>query len=465
MEEEQKPTLCLFEDDRYTNFLPLDLNRPIFDLFLGTQTLGSRIIAEIGPEKVVLLCRDYLAGVVRESADFDEGETVVLVNETVDEEMIFINGRLLAYGDELGELIALLDTEKIIHKKGVPVAARLMGTNAVSFIERLTACHSDDAVVKDLHAIRDTSSKEETRVPKKNVTKEPIKDGWAISWAEEQKVKIEETGLKLLSYYWQLIEENSNCIRDDFEKSPLRGSSPDSALFQGVDLINEEDIVIGAEVEVRSGTVLDASEGPIVIADGASIEPNAIINGPCYVGERSIIRGGAKIGHGTSIGLECRIGGEVEESIISPYTNKQHEGFLGHSYIGSWVNIGAGSCNSDLKNNYSPVKAWCAGRLKDTGRTFLGAVIADHSKIAINTGLNTGTVIGFNTNILTTCFPPKFVPSFTWDVEPKPVEFELNRALKTARVMMDRRNVNCSEEMAGLLKTIHRFCRQSGRTI
>ena len=295
--------------------------------------------------------------------------------------------------------------------------------------------------------------------------KKPVEEGWVVSWAGEQGVEIAETGSKLLSFYWQLIEENSNCIRDDFEKNPLRGSSPDSALFKGVDLIKEEDIVIGAEVEVLSGTVLDASEGPIVIDDGASIEPNAIINGPCYVGKKSIIRGGAKIGHGTSIGIECRIGGEVEESIISPYTNKQHEGFLGHSYIGSWVNIGAGSCNSDLKNNYSPVKVWCVGRMKDTGRTFLGVIIADHSKIAINTGLNTGTVIGFNANILLSCFPPKFVPSFTWELEPEPVEYKLDKAIKTAQVMMDRRDVTCSEKMAELFRTIHRFCKQSGRTI
>ncbi len=465
MEEEQKPTLCIFEDDRYTNFLPLALNRPVFDLFIGTQTLGGRIVTEIGPEKLVLLCRAYMAGVVRESATGNEGWPAVLVNEPVDEDTIFINGRLLAYGKELRELIALLDKEKILHKKGVPVAARLMGSNAVGFFERLSSTLGDDAVIKDFNAIRDASSKQVAKPSKREAAKEPKDAGWIVSWAEGENVDVEETSIKLLSYYWQLIEENSNCIRDDFEKSPLRGSSPDSALFKGVDLINEEDIVIAAGVEVRSGTVLDASEGPIVIAEGVSIEPNAIINGPCYIGKRSIIRGGAKIGHGTSLGMECRIGGEVEESVVSPYTNKQHEGFLGHSYIGSWVNIGAGSCNSDLKNNYSPVRVWCAGRMKDTGRTFLGAVVADHSKIAINTGLNTGTVIGFNSNILMTCFPPKFVPSFTWELEPEPIEFELDRALKTAKVMMDRRNVACSEEMAELFRAIHRFCKQSGRTI
>jgi UDP-N-acetylglucosamine diphosphorylase/glucosamine-1-phosphate N-acetyltransferase len=464
MEEEQKPTLCLFEDDRYINFLPLALNRPIFDLFLGTQTLGSRLIAEIAPEKIILICRSYLAAVTREGAAPEEGGPSVSVNEKPEDETLFINGRLLAYGKELGELTELLDGEKVLHKKGVPIAARLSGPNAASFFERLSIPLGDDEVLKDFQAIRDISAKGETKSVKKKESKEPD-EGWIASWAEENGVPAAETGAKLLSFYWQLIEENSNCLRDDFEKNPLRGSAPDSALFKGVDLINEEDIVIGAEVEVRSGTVLDASEGPIVLADGVRIEPNAIINGPCYVGKSSIIRGGAKVGHGTSLGMECRIGGEVEESIISPYTNKQHEGFLGHSYIGSWVNIGAGSCNSDLKNNYSPVRAWSAGRMKDTGRTFLGVVIADHSKIAINTGLNTGTVIGFNSNILMTCFPPKFVPSFTWELEPEPSEFELEKALKTAQVMMDRRNVTCSEAMAELFKTVHRFCKQSGRTI
>ena len=216
---------------------------------------------------------------------------------------------------------------------------------------------------------------------------------------------------------------------------------------------------------MRSGTVLDASEGPILIADRVSIEPNAIINGPCFIGAGSIVRGGAKLGHGTSLGEECRIGGEVEESIISPYTNKQHEGFIGHSYIGSWVNIGAGSCNSDLKNNYSHVKAWCAGSIKETGRMFLGVIVADHAKIAINTRINTGTVIGFNSNVLTSGFPPKFIPSFTWTLEPELVEFDLEKALTTARRMMDRRNVEFTAETEELFRTIHRFCKQSGRSI
>jgi UDP-N-acetylglucosamine diphosphorylase/glucosamine-1-phosphate N-acetyltransferase len=465
MEEQASPiTLCIFEDIRYLNFLPLVLDRPVFDLFIGTQTLGRRIVEEMDAQRLVLLCRPYLAATVAQQYAAQESGRAVSVNVIQEEETIFLNGRLLAYGRELKNLLETLEGNQVIHKKGVAVAARLSPEHAKAFLDYLSAPISDDELLRSIQAFKGMAA--DAGKPARK-TKQPVEEeaNLLVRWAEGRNVPVAETGAKLLSYYWQLIEENSACIRDDFEKNPLRGSAPDSALFKGVDVIKEEDIVIGAEVEVRSGTVLDASEGPILIADGVRIEPNAIINGPCFIGANSIVRGGAKIGHGSSLGMECRVGGEVEESIVSPYTNKQHEGFLGHSYIGSWVNIGAGSCNSDLKNNYGSVKAWCAGKIKETGRIFLGTVIADHSKIAINTGLNTGTVVGFNSNVVATGFPPKFVPSFTWQLEPEIEEFELDKALKTARLMMDRRNVEFTGEIKELFGTIHRFCRQSGRTI
>lgn len=463
MEEQASPVnLCIFEDARYLNFLPLVLNRPVFDLFLGTTTLGRRIIDEVDPQTVTLVFRHYLASSVGTQLPREEGGRTFLIGELGEGETIFLNGRLLAYGNELSVLLSELQGGTMMHKKGVAVAARLSGDDAAGFLEKISEPLSDEAVHKDMQSMKKRGAAEETKGKRKPKEEEDLS---LVQWAEERKIGVAETGTKLLSFYWQLIEENSACIRDDYEKNPLRGSAPDSALFKGVDVINEEDIVIGAEVEVRSGTVLDASAGPIVIADRVGIEPNAIINGPCYIGEGSIVRGGAKLGNGTSLGRECRIGGEVEESVISPYTNKQHEGFLGHSYIGSWVNIGAGSCSSDLKNNYGHVRAWCAGAMKDTGRMFLGAVISDHAKIAINTRLNTGTVIGFSSNVLTGGFPPKFIPSYTWILEPEPVEFDLERAILTARRMMDRRNIEFAPETEELFRTIHRFCRQSGRSI
>ena len=464
MEEETSPVnLCIFEDTRYLNFLPLVLNRPVFDLFIGTQTLGKRIIDEVDPDTVILVCRNYLQAYVKKR--FSEGESprTLLVGEPAEGEIVFLNGRLLAYGTELSDMLSDLQGGTVMHKMGVAVAAKLSGTDAAAFLEMISEPLSDEAVQKDIQSLKKRAAAEGPEA--KTKTDEAKMSDGLVRWAEEKGIGTVETGVKLLSFYWQLIEENSSCIRDDFEKNPLRGSAPDSALFKGVDVINEEDIVIGAEVEVRSGTVLDASEGPIVIADRVRIEPNAIINGPCFIGERSIIRGGAKLGEGTSIGKDCRIGGEVEESVVMDHTNKQHEGFLGHSYIGSWVNIGAGSCNSDLKNNYGHVRAWCAGSIKDTGRMFLGVIVADHAKIAINTRLNTGTVIGFGSNVLTIGFPPKFIPSFTWELEPEIVGSDLERSLVTAKRMMDRRNVGFDGETDDLFRMIHRFCKQSGRSI
>jgi UDP-N-acetylglucosamine diphosphorylase/glucosamine-1-phosphate N-acetyltransferase len=416
---------------------------------------------EVNPENLHLLCRPYLAPVLTETLEEREGECPTHVNKQPEGEVLFLNGRLLALGSELCEIVQNLPEDTVLHKNGIAVAARLGGERAAAFTEYLSTPLSDDTVIKLMQTIKEMKSGKASRKSGDN------EEGAAAmeAWAHKNGVNLDSTGAMLLSYHWQLIGENGRCIVDDFKKTPVRGTAPEAELFKGVDIINEDDIIIGAEVEVRSGTVLDASGGPIIVADRVQIEPNAIIYGPCFIGEDSIIRGGAKIGHETSLGRECRIGGEVAESVIASFTNKQHEGFLGHSYVGSWVNLGAGCNNSDLKNNYSTVRAWCAGELKETGRRFLGAVIGDNSKIAINTGLNTGTVIGFNANVVTIGFPPKFVPSFTWALDPDFQEFDLSKAATTAEIVMDRRNITYTPAMAELLKTIYRFWRQSGHSI
>jgi len=458
-------SICIFEDERFPNFFPLSLDRPVFEIDIGSSSIRKRIIDESGAERVSLLCRPYLARTLQKALK-GAGEGVeFLVNEPPSQDTLFVNGRLLALGDDMHELTGTLEPDSIIHKNGIPVAAYLSEEKVGGFCSFLGGFLSDDAMVKIVQNIKKISEggevqgneSEEQRIEKRV---EKLSD-----WAKAQSVRLKDTKVKLISHIWQLMGENRDCITDDFRKNPLRGSAPDSDLFKGVDIIKEEDIVIGSDTEVKSGTVLDASEGPIIIEDNVKIEPNAIIYGPCYIGSGSIIRGGAKIGHGTSVGRYCRIGGEVEETIFSPYTNKQHEGFIGHSYISSWVNIGAGSCNSDLKNNYGYVKAWSVGRIKDTGRRFLGVIIGSHSKVAINTRFNTGTVVGFNANVMTTGFPPKFIPSFSWQVEPEFKEFDLSKAMETARTMMARRDVDFTEDDEELFKAIHRFVKLSSFNI
>ncbi|HSG29738.1 MAG TPA: hypothetical protein VLA34_14755, partial [Candidatus Krumholzibacterium sp.] len=404
------------------------------------------------------VCREYLSAVLKEQLDSVEQERDLSVNEVPEGEVLFINCRLLAYGDEIEELCALLENDSVLEKNGFPVIARLSADKAGDFLDFLLAPLTDDSVGRLFNSLKDAAQKggDDDGMAGDDGLKE---------WCGGHGVSVRPTGAKLVSYYWQLIGENGKCIVDDFGKNPLRGAAPESELFRGVDLIKEEDILIGADVEVRSGTVLDASAGPIVISDGVGIEPNSIIYGPCFIGSGSIIRGGAKIGNGTSLGVQCRIGGEVGESIISSYTNKQHEGFIGHSYIGSWVNIGAGSCNSDLKNNYSKIRAWNAGRMRETGRIFLGLVTGDHVKIAINTRINTGSVIGFCSNVISDGFPPKFIPSFVWKTEPEVTDVDLEKAIVTAGIMMDRRNVQFSPESSELFRTLNRYCRMSGRNV
>ena len=140
--------------------------------------------------------------------------------------------------------------------------------------------------------------------------------------------------------------------------------------------------------------VIDAEHGPVYIDEGAEIHPFTRIEGPCYVGKKSILLG-AKCREGNSIGPMCRVGGEVEESIIHGYSNKYHDGFLGHAYVGEWVNLGALTTNSDLKNDYSSVSVMLDGHTPiDTGSTKVGSLIGDHTKTSIGTLLNTGAYVG-----------------------------------------------------------------------
>ena len=457
--------LCIFEDERFPGFFPLSLGRPVFDIGIGTQSLRGRLVDELNPESLVLLCRPYLAAVLEEE-ESREGTGAVQVNKLPEGEILFLNGRLLSYESELSDLCSALKRDSVLQKKGIVVAARLSGDRAASLAAYIGGLISDENVEKSIREIKrlSTADGEKTRDDGEE-KRDAIRSKALGAWAQENGVELQETGVRLLSHYWQLIGENRNCIIDDFKKNPLRGTAPETELFKGVELINENDIVIGSGVEVRSGTVLDASEGAIIIANNARVEPNAIIYGPCAIGEGSIVRGGAKLGHGTTLGKKCRIGGEVEECIFAACSNKQHEGFMGHSYVGSWVNIGAGSCTSDLKNNYGLVKAWSAGRMRETGRRFLGATIGDHSKIAIGSRLNTGTVIGFNANVLSVGFPPRFVPSFSWRLEPEPARCELAAAVETARIMMDRRNAVFTAAHGELFKALERFSRLGGNAL
>lgn len=214
--------------------------------------------------------------------------------------------------------------------------------------------------------------------------------------------------------------------------------------------------VLGARVkgQVHKSAVLYAPEN-ILIEEGAEVEAGAVLDarsGPIYIGKKTIIRPQSCLRGPLSIGPECRIGGEVAHSIFHGYANKAHYGFIGHSYVGEWVNLGAGTTNSNLKNNYGNVRVMVNGKEVDSGQQFLGCFIGDYAKTGIGTLINTGTVIGLGANVLGGKVTPKYIPDFQWDEQNK---YRLDDFLKAAAAMMGRREIKLDGERRKKITAIY----------
>ena len=177
------------------------------------------------------------------------------------------------------------------------------------------------------------------------------------------------------------------------------------------------------------------------------------LEGPCYVGPHSQVFG-AKIRAGTTLGPQCRVGGEVEASIIQGWSNKYHEGFLGHSYVGEWVNLGAGTHNSDLRNDYGTISVTIEGEDLETGSMFVGLGMGDHSKSAIGTQFNTGTIVGVSCNIFSAGFPPRWIKSFQWGGAKSMLPYRYDKAIAVATRVVERRKKQMTPAEAGVLKAL-----------
>jgi UDP-N-acetylglucosamine diphosphorylase/glucosamine-1-phosphate N-acetyltransferase len=387
--------ICLFEDKYYRRLLPLVYFRPVYDLRCGITTLREKILRAYPRAKLTLECRDYLTEVVRQQTP------VVSVNESHPGGCLFLNGRVLA------------DTKLA---KKIPVK----GENAV-FV-------NGDSIV----AIR--SDKERLDQVRQRFA------GPDVQFDETGFSRI-EVDVTLISYPWDLVKHNGEQIGADFAALVGKGKKSRGKVYPGAHLLNKKDIFIDTGAKVKPGVVLDAENGPIYIGKNATIFPNATIEGSAFIGDDSRIKIGAKIYEHTSIGEMCKVGGEVEASIIHSYSNKQHDGFLGHAYLGMWCNLGADTNNSDLKNNYGSVKVTIDGEEINSGSQFVGLTMGDHSKSGINTMFNTGTVVGVSSNVFGADFPPKCIPSFAWGGSVSLETYQVEKAIDVARKVMSRRNV------------------------
>jgi UDP-N-acetylglucosamine diphosphorylase/glucosamine-1-phosphate N-acetyltransferase len=262
---------------------------------------------------------------------------------------------------------------------------------------------------------------------------------------------------RLPEYLWDFVHWNEEAIVADAIQMKERPAPAKDGKFH---LIAEQDVIVHAKAKVSPGAVLDASKGPIVIDVGASIGANSVLQGPVYIGKYSSISPQSHIHSGTSIGPGCKIGGEVAASIILGNSNKPHYGFLGHSYVGEWVNLGAGTTTSNLKNTYGPIKMHIGSKEIETDRRFLGSMIGDHSKMAIGTRLMTGSYIGYCSLLAGSDLPPKFMPSFTFWTDAGAKPYRLDKAREMMKQMYGRRGRTWDEEDETSLKLAAEFARQ-----
>ena len=241
-----------------------------------------------------------------------------------------------------------------------------------------------------------------------------------------------------VSQLWHIYEYNHECIQSDFKL--LTDGRTSQLISETNACTNAENIFIedGAKVE---HAILNASTGPIYVGKNAEIMEGSIVRGPLAICENSVLKIGAKIYGATTLGPYCKVGGEVNNSVLLGYSNKGHDGFLGNSVLGEWCNLGADTNNSNLKNNYAEVKLWNypSECFVNTGLQFCGLIMGDHSKCGINTMFNTGTVVGVSANIFGAGFPRNFIPSFSWGGSSGYTNYQLNKVFESAKKVMSRR--------------------------
>ncbi|WP_282075386.1 GlmU family protein [Maribacter aquivivus] len=257
-------------------------------------------------------------------------------------------------------------------------------------------------------------------------------------------------GLVQINNTWDIFDKNADILQSDFDFiTKGRKSQPISSTNQ---LIHPERIFLeeGAKVEF---SILNATDGPIYLGKNSEIWEGSLIRGGLALCNNAIIKMGGKLYGATTIGPYSKVCGEVSNSVIFGYSSKGHEGYLGNAVLGEWCNIGADSNNSNLKNNYAKVRLWnyATESFEQTGLQFCGLMMGDHSKTAINTMFNTGTVIGVNSNIYVPGFPRNFVPSFSWGGASGFTAYQPAKAFDAAKVMMARRGVEFDEVEANIL--------------
>jgi UDP-N-acetylglucosamine diphosphorylase/glucosamine-1-phosphate N-acetyltransferase len=415
--------ICVYEDRHVRGLEPLTLTRPVIDLLCGLTTLGEKQVRYFSATVIGHLCRPVVAEQIRTR------DPLVRVNDPTwlrAAPTVLVNARWVP-----------------------PAQARTVGfkgpRRSVSYaVSNFFADGPYLGMVGDeiAYAVLETGL-----LP---AVSPPTLDDCLADWA--QSLPTREVGGTVVSRPWELIDLNSSQIIHDFDSVADRGVAGFHPT--GFALVGPADrLVIHPSARIDPMVVADTSHGPVVIGASAVVHAFTRLEGPCAIGDGSVLLG-ATVRAGTTVGPRCRIGGEIENSIVLGYSNKYHGGFLGHSYMGEWVNLAAGTNTSDLRCDYRPVSVPVDGQEVQTGLTKVGAMIGDHVKTGLGVLLDCGTTIGPFAQVLPNGgFAPRAIPSFTRAGSSGLKELtDMDRLLTTADVVMRRRGM----ELTSVLDVVYR---------
>lgn len=405
----------IFEDNKYTNLYPLNLLRASFDLKAGVFSMKERIerYLPVG-ESVTLFVRD-------EILKFAKTNTKNPINEIPDEDSIFLNGRV------------------VFSQRFLTWIKKDMSANSV-------ICFEDTVVVAKVSLDEINKRRESLKFCMEKNFFDGLKEINNTNYHFENLFEI-------INYPWDILKSLDINLGFDlsFLLESVKGQERNAEVAQ-----ENDNNYVSPSAKVYPGVILDTVGGEIFIDDNATVEPLVYIKGPVYIGRNALVKSGSRLYGPCSIGHSSKVSGEMSGVVFHSSVNKQHDGFIGNTYACPFVNFGADTVTSNLKNNYSKVKVLIEGKSFNTGLQFLGSIVGDHSKFGINTMLNTGTICGIFANVAGGGFPDKSIESFEWNILGKEkVKYRLEEALETGRLVMKRRGFEMTEEYKELVKLIY----------
>ncbi|MEI7803285.1 MAG: GlmU family protein [Bacteroidota bacterium] len=386
-------SVILFDHDARNNLLPFAFTRPVCDIRIGILTIREKWEKRFNT-KSSSLTQDYL------QKKFPT---------TISDDNLFICGGLIPGKKEM-EFVSSLQKGEAISSEGKIIAARVDATDAKKFLTGESLLHL--------------------------------------------KIKSVNLSERILTQKWQVFKWNDWAIEEDFAliTSGRKSAKPSSTN----NIISPENIFIEENARMEYVT-LNASKGKIYLGKNSEVMEGATIRGALVLCDNSEVKMQAKIYGATTIGPHSKVGGEITNSVIFGYSNKAHDGYLGNSVVGEWCNLGADTNTSNLKNDYSDVKQWnyASQSFENTNQQFCGLMMGDHSKCGINTMFNTGTVVGVSANIFGDGFPRQIISSFSWGGASGFSDYQLNKALKVAKLVMQRRNLELTTTDIEILTHIY----------